>query len=137
VPVLDHQVGQLLGVASRELGVSVGRDDQAGAGAGGVAVGEAAQDADADHRRRGRGGALLDRTQRQVGRSFHFRYAGADYRVAYEVDENEQAVIVWYAASRENFYTASIADKIAMEPRQLILPRIWQGLDVFGDDEDE
>lgn len=37
-------------------------------------------------------------------RSLHTQSAGTDYRVAYEVDDKEQAVIIWYASSRENFY---------------------------------
>lgn len=37
-------------------------------------------------------------------RSFHTRLAGADYRVAYELDTQERAVIIHYAATRENFY---------------------------------
>jgi|SRR5579859_2008232 len=37
-------------------------------------------------------------------RSLHTRCAGTDYRVAYEVDEQEHAVVIRYAASRENFY---------------------------------
>src|SRR5579859_206350 len=36
--------------------------------------------------------------------SFHVKYAGTDYRVAYEVDEKAHAIIIRYAASRENFY---------------------------------
>ncbi len=35
-------------------------------------------------------------------RSFHTRYKNTDYRVAYEV--KDQQIIVHYAASRENFY---------------------------------
>jgi mRNA-degrading endonuclease RelE of RelBE toxin-antitoxin system len=37
-------------------------------------------------------------------RSLHTRYKNSDYRVAYEVKEKEQAIAIWYAASRENFY---------------------------------
>ena len=37
-------------------------------------------------------------------RSLHTRYKGTDYRVVYQVHEKEQAITVWYAASRENFY---------------------------------
>jgi mRNA-degrading endonuclease RelE of RelBE toxin-antitoxin system len=36
-------------------------------------------------------------------RSFHTRYKNTDYRAAYEVDEKAK-VILWFAASRENFY---------------------------------
>jgi mRNA-degrading endonuclease RelE of RelBE toxin-antitoxin system len=37
-------------------------------------------------------------------RSLHTRYKNADYRLAYEVKEKEQAIAIWYVASRENFY---------------------------------
>ncbi len=37
-------------------------------------------------------------------RSLHTRYKNSDYRVAYEVKEKEQAIAIWYIASRENFY---------------------------------
>ena len=49
------------------------------------------------------GGQKLQGNMRAL-RSLHTRYKNADYRVAYEVKEKEQAIAIWYAASRENFY---------------------------------
>lgn len=40
----------------------------------------------------------------RVLRSFHTRLKGTDYRVAYRVRDKEQAITIWYVASRENFY---------------------------------
>ncbi len=37
-------------------------------------------------------------------RSIHTRYKNVDYRAVYEVDEKNRRIILWYAASRENFY---------------------------------
>lgn len=37
-------------------------------------------------------------------RSLHTRYKHTDYRAAYQVDEKQKRIILWYAASRENFY---------------------------------
>ncbi len=37
-------------------------------------------------------------------RSLHTRYKNTDYRAVYEVDEKGKRIILWYAASRENFY---------------------------------
>jgi len=37
-------------------------------------------------------------------RTLHTKHAGTEYRVAYEVNEKKQAVIIRYAATRENFY---------------------------------
>jgi mRNA-degrading endonuclease RelE of RelBE toxin-antitoxin system len=36
--------------------------------------------------------------------SLHTRYKNSDYRTAYQVDEKHKRIILWYAASRENFY---------------------------------
>ena len=37
-------------------------------------------------------------------RSLHTQFTGTSYRIAYEIDEKQKAVIIRYAASRENFY---------------------------------
>ena len=37
-------------------------------------------------------------------RSLHTRHKNTDYRAVYEVDEKNRRIILWYAASRENFY---------------------------------
>lgn len=36
--------------------------------------------------------------------SFHFKYEGVHYRVAYSVDHNEGLIIVHLVGPRENFY---------------------------------
>lgn len=37
-------------------------------------------------------------------RSFHTIYRGTHYRIAYEIDDIKQEIIIRLAASRENFY---------------------------------
>ncbi len=37
-------------------------------------------------------------------RSLHTRYKNTDYRAVYEVEEKGKRIILWYAASRGNFY---------------------------------
>ena len=37
-------------------------------------------------------------------KSYHFSYAGTDYRIAYEIDEKNKQIIVHLVAPRENFY---------------------------------
>lgn len=36
--------------------------------------------------------------------SLHLRYLNTDYRIAYRVDDEQQHVTLYYAATRENFY---------------------------------
>ncbi len=37
--------------------------------------------------------------------SLHTRVSKTDYRIVYTIDEKAQAVVLFYVASRENFYT--------------------------------
>lgn len=49
-------------------------------------------------------------------RSLHIRMQNSDYRIAYEIIEQQRVILVHYIASRENFYSELL--RLRLRPHQ-------------------